>query len=106
MATTVKSRAGFAWYHWLLAPLRSFALLACCFSGAPMLREANAQVVRPIAVPGRIEAEYYDTNGPGSSYYDDSPGNAGNIYRNDDVDIESTTDVGGGYDVGWIGSGE
>ena len=64
------------------------------------------QVVRPIPVPGRIEAENYDTNGPGISYYDTTPGNSGGAYRNDDVDIETTTDVGGGYDVGYIVSGE
>ncbi|HEX5222752.1 MAG TPA: carbohydrate-binding protein [Verrucomicrobiae bacterium] len=67
---------------------------------------ALGQVVRPIPVPGRIEAEHYDTNGVGISYYDDSPGNSGGVYRSDDVDVESTEDVGGGYNVGWIGSGE
>ena len=67
---------------------------------------AAAQVIRPIPIPGRIEAENYDTNGPGISYYDTTPGNSGGVYRNDDVDIEATTDTGGGYDVGWIASGE
>ena len=65
-----------------------------------------AQVVRPIPIPGRVEAENYDTNGPGVSYYDNSPGNSGGVYRNDDVDIEATSDIGGGFDVGWIASGE
>src|ERR1051325_5747074 len=69
-------------------------------------QEAVAQVVRPIPVPGRVEAENYDTNGPGVSYYDDGAGNAGGVYRTDDVDIEVTTDTGGGYNVAWIGSGE
>jgi hypothetical protein len=68
--------------------------------------EAQPQVVRPLPVPGRVEAENYDTNGPGISYYDATPGNAGGAYRNDGVDIEVTTDVGGGYDVGWISAGE
>ncbi|PWU13190.1 MAG: hypothetical protein C5B50_19715 [Verrucomicrobia bacterium] len=68
--------------------------------------EALSQVVRPLPVPGRIEAENYDTGGPGVSYYDTTPGNSGGAYRNDDVDIEPTTDVGGGYDVGWIAAGE
>jgi len=71
-----------------------------------VLEKAPAQVARPIPVPGRIEAEDYDTNGPGISYYDTTPGNSGAAYRNDDVDIEPTTDIGGGYDVGWIASGE
>src|SRR6516162_9399903 len=62
----------------------------------------QAGVVRPIPVPGRIEAEDYDTNGAGVSYQDTAPGNSGNVYRQDDVDIEPTTDTGGGYNVGWI----
>jgi hypothetical protein len=79
-----------------------------CLLGITLLAAnlASAQVVRPIPVPGRIEAENYDTNGPGISYYDTTPGNSGGAYRTDDVDIEATTDTGGGYDVGWIASGE
>ena len=80
-------------------------LLILCI-GATAIVNAAAQVVRPIPVPGRIEVENYDTNGPAVSYYDDSPGNAGAVYRTDDVDIEATQDTGGGYNVGWIGSGE
>jgi len=71
-----------------------------------MLPEAAAQVIRPIPVPGRIESENYDTNGVGVSFYDDTLGNSGGVYRTDDVDIEATQDVAGGYNVGWIGSGE
>lgn len=53
-----------------------------------------------IPVPGRIQAEDY------SAYSDTTPGNAGGAYRNDDVDIEATTDAGGGYSVGWTVAGE
>lgn len=70
------------------------------------LTAASAQVIRPIPVPGRIEAENYDTNGPGISFYDNTAGNSGGVYRTDDVDIEATTDAGGGYNVGWIATGE
>jgi len=77
----------------------------CCLALA-FASEVAAEVVRPIPVPGRIEAENYDTNGPGVSYYDKGVGNAGNVYRADDVDIEATTDIDGGYNVGWIDSGE
>jgi CxxC motif-containing protein (DUF1111 family) len=38
------------------------------------------------------------------NYYDTTAGNQGGAYRNDDVDIEATTD--GGYNVGWIATGE
>jgi hypothetical protein len=66
----------------------------------------SAQVLRPIPIPGSIEAENYDTNGAGVSYFDADSGNAGNTYRTDDVDIEATTDIGGGHNVGWIVPGE
>jgi hypothetical protein len=36
----------------------------------------------------RIEAENYDLGGNGIAYWDTTPGNAGGVYRNDDVDIE------------------
>jgi hypothetical protein len=37
---------------------------------------------------------------------DSSTGNLGGRYRTTDVDIESTSDSGGGYDVGWVFTGE
>ena len=59
---------------------------------------------RPI--PGTIQAEDYDTGGEGVAFHDTSTGNSGGQYRSDAVDIEATTDAGGGYDVGWSASGE
>jgi beta-glucosidase len=60
----------------------------------------------PHPVPGKIEAEDYDIGGEGVAYHDATLGNEGGEYRSDDVDIQSTTDVGGGYNVGWIEEGE
>jgi glucosylceramidase len=60
----------------------------------------------PITVPGTIEAEQFDNGGEGVAYHDQSAGNAGGQYRNTDVDIEATTDVNGGFDVGWVYPGE
>ncbi len=77
----------------------SLALLALAWNVA-------AQIVRPIPVPGRVEAENYDTGGAGASYHDDTAGNSGGVYRTDDVDLEATSDAGGGFNVGWIASGE
>ena len=57
-------------------------------------------------LPGQIQAEAYDTGGQGVGYYDNTPGNSGGAFRSDDVDIEPTTDAGGGYDVGWDDPGE
>ena len=57
-------------------------------------------------IPGKIEAENYDIGGQNVSYYDSSPGNTGNAYRSDDVDIQSTTDSLGGYGTGYWVNGE
>ena len=54
----------------------------------------------PLVIPGRIEAEDYHT------YSDSTNGNSGGAYRNDDVDIQTTNDSGGGFNVGWIAAGE
>ena len=59
----------------------------------------------PVSLPGTIQAENYDTGGSAVAYSDSTSGNSGGAYRNDNVDIESTTDTGGGYDVGWIAPG-
>ena len=54
------------------------------------------------AVPGVLEAEDFDETGS----WDSTPGNGGGAYRSTDVDIQPTTDSGGGFNVGWITSGE
>jgi len=41
-----------------------------------------------------------------TAYFDTTPGNTGGAYRNDGVDIQATTDGGGGYNVGWIEANE
>ena len=60
----------------------------------------------PIALPGRIQAENFDNGGAGNAYVDTTTGNSGEQYRDTDVDIEPTTDSGGGYNVGWAFAGE
>jgi hypothetical protein len=59
-----------------------------------------------IALPGRIQAEDYMTGGEGVGYHDADAGNTGGKYRTDGVDIETCSDAGGGYDVGWTNAGE
>src|SRR5579864_9006854 len=56
------------------------------------------------ALPGTLQAEDYDNGGEGLAYHDTTPGNAGNVYRQDDVDIEAATD--GAYNVGWVAPSE
>lgn len=58
------------------------------------------------AVPTRIEAENYDQGAAGAAYNDTTPGNQLAAYRSDDVDIQATTDTGGGFNVGNVVSGE
>jgi uncharacterized delta-60 repeat protein len=61
----------------------------------------------PASVPGTIQIENFDTGGEGVAYHDTTPQNEGNAYRTGEaVDIEPTTDAGGGYDVGWTHTGE
>jgi hypothetical protein len=57
-------------------------------------------------VPGTIQAENYDEGGEGVAYHDTTSGNAGGEYRSDSVDLEGTSDSGGGYNVGWMKAGE
>src|SRR5690606_36778377 len=54
------------------------------------------------AEPTRIEAENFDEGGPEIAYHDNDPANRGGAYRNEGVDIQSTTDTGGGFNLGWI----
>jgi len=58
-------------------------------------------------IPGLIQVENYDNGGEGIAYHDTDTGNTGGAYRSDNVDIRAVVnDAGGGYQVGWTGSGE
>jgi beta-glucanase (GH16 family) len=60
----------------------------------------------PAAVPGTVQAENYDTGGQGVAYNVTSVNGTANSYRSDGVDLEVTTDTGGGYDLGWTAVGQ
>jgi endonuclease/exonuclease/phosphatase family metal-dependent hydrolase len=60
----------------------------------------------PATLPGTVQAENFDEGGSSVAYADNSAGNSGGQYRVTDVDIESTSDTGGGYNVGWASAGE
>jgi hypothetical protein len=60
----------------------------------------------PAAAPGTVQAANYDTGGQGIAYNVTSVNGTGNSYRSDGVDLEATSDAGGGYDLGWTGSGQ
>ncbi|MDO8586135.1 MAG: DUF5010 C-terminal domain-containing protein, partial [Armatimonadota bacterium] len=59
-----------------------------------------------ISLPGTVQAENYDVGGQNISFNDTTAGNTGGAYRSDDVDIEATTDTGGGYNIGYTVAGE
>ena len=60
----------------------------------------------PWPVPGTIQAEDFDEGGEAVAYHDESASNSGGGYRKTGVDIQRTTDVGGGFNVGWMTAGE
>lgn len=77
--------------------------------------EANAKPTGPVeapyggtaaAVPGTVQAENYDTGGQGLGYSVTAVNGSANSYRTDGVDLETCTDTGNGYDMGWTGTGQ
>lgn len=64
----------------------------------------------PHPIPGTIQLEDFDEGGNGVAYYDGSAGSSVTpavTYRSgDDVDIESCTDAGAGYNLGYTTAGE
>jgi hypothetical protein len=60
----------------------------------------------PAAVPGTFQAENFDDGGPLQAFHDITPGNSAGAYRSTDVDIEPSTDTGGGYNLSKTRAGE
>ena len=63
------------------------------------------------SLPGRVQAEDFNTGGEGVGYHDTTAGNLGSAYRNDGVDIQKCSDPSTPsgqqcYNVGWPVSGE
>jgi uncharacterized delta-60 repeat protein len=54
----------------------------------------------------RVESENYDRGGEGVAYHDVDAANLGGAYRAEGVDVQVTTDAGGGYNVGFLKTGE
>ena len=91
-----------------LTILLSFFLLQNCqlFNHTDGSDDPNSEPSKSLllVVPGTIQAENYMQGGEGIGYHDTTPGNTGDVFRPDDVDIDENGD--GGYNVGWIASGE
>ena len=60
----------------------------------------------PASIPGVIEAENFNEGGEGAAYHDVTAGNSGGQYRQTDVDISTTSDIGGGYTLSYVAAGE
>jgi len=60
----------------------------------------------PAGIPGTVQAENYDTGGQGVAYNVTSINGTANSYRSDGVDLEATSDTGGGNDLGWASGGQ
>ena len=60
----------------------------------------------PVAIPGTVQAENYDTGGQGVAYNVTKVNGTDNGYRSDGVDLEVTTDSGGGVNLGWTAAGQ
>jgi F5/8 type C domain/Carbohydrate binding module (family 6)/Abnormal spindle-like microcephaly-assoc'd, ASPM-SPD-2-Hydin len=58
------------------------------------------------AVPGTVQAANYDTGGQGVAYNVTSVNGTANSYRSDGVDLETCSDTGCGYDLGWTSAGQ
>jgi N-acetyl-anhydromuramyl-L-alanine amidase AmpD len=53
-----------------------------------------------------IQAEDFDAGAEGVAYHDSDAANRGGKYRSTGVDIQTTTDTGGGFNVGYTRAGE
>jgi hypothetical protein len=58
------------------------------------------------SIPGTVQAENYDIGGQGAAYNVTSINGTDNGYRVDGVDLEVTSDTGGGVDLGWTAGGQ
>lgn len=61
----------------------------------------------PFQLPARIQAEHYNLGGNGIAYNDLTSAQLGSGFREtESVDIQENSDVGGGFNVGWVEPGE
>ncbi len=82
------------------------AIVDATGSGLSLDTTWNPRAVGGIALPGRFEVEDYRLGGEGVGYHDTTTGNSGGKYRTDNVDIQTTLDSTGQYNVGWVVAGE
>jgi len=89
-----------------LAVLCTAAALAAAFAIRAGAQATSPHLGTPVSLPGTVQAENFDNGGINAAYWDKDAGNKGGVYRSTDVDIQTTADTGGGYNVGWMAAGE
>jgi O-glycosyl hydrolase len=78
--------------------LQGATLAQSPFGGSPIVVAAS---------PATIQAENFDTGGEGVAFHDVEKSNLGGKFRvSEAVDIQTTTDAGGGFNVGYVKAGE
>jgi hypothetical protein len=96
---TAGSSGGVGNYNW-------FRLVQSS-SSAPPPSGSTPYGGTPAPLPGIVQAQNFDDGGQGVAYSDSNAGNSGGVYRNTDVDINTTDDPNSaGYYVGWTRVGE
>jgi glucose/arabinose dehydrogenase/type 1 glutamine amidotransferase len=104
-------------FTWTNAPADNYLLVARATDNVGNSTTSASRLIKvingdapftgvPQTIPGIIQAEDFDGGGEGVSYHDSDTSNNGNQYRATAVDIETCTDSGGGYNLGWTSGGE
>ena len=90
--------------------LTAMFVLGDCFLGGPLFGgEPDTKPFKGVRqnIPGKIEAEHFDTGPAGVAYHDADEENQGADYREKtQVDIEKRDDASGGHGIGWTKAGE
>jgi hypothetical protein len=94
--------------------MRTSVRLGCCATCAALMLFMTHSAFaaegpyggNPASIPGTVQAENYDTGGQGVAYNVTSINGTANNYRSDGVDLEVTSDTGGGYNLGWTAQGQ
>ncbi|HEX3355651.1 MAG TPA: NPCBM/NEW2 domain-containing protein [Tepidisphaeraceae bacterium] len=81
-------------------------VLYSAWATAPVVTSEAAYYGLPFSAGAVIQVEDFDQGGEGIAYHDSDKTNTGGKYRATGIDMETTTDTGGGYDIGWSAAGE
>jgi|GEM_PF-2174506 len=104
-ATHDASGSALSWNNYAIANNEPSTFYVVLTLAGP--RQANVPANGTAAtIPGVFDAANYNTGGQNVGYYVTSVNGTANSYRPDGVDLETTTDIGGGYDIGWTAANQ